>query len=57
MAEKNPDRDELEPMEAAVLPAREAMTLISQSTGDGSQSDPSVTPGGPGEHVESDDSD
>jgi hypothetical protein len=56
MAEKNSDPDEIEPREAAVLPAREAMTLISQ-TGDDSHSDPSVTPGGPSEHVESDDSD
>jgi hypothetical protein len=55
MDEKNPDPDELEPKEAAVLPAREAMTLISQLMGEGSHSDPSVTPGGPGEH-ESDDS-
>ncbi|MGH3081874.1 MAG: hypothetical protein ACRDNH_12210 [Gaiellaceae bacterium] len=41
MAKKDPDRDETEPMEAVVLSAREAMTLISQSTGDDLPPDPS----------------
>ena len=54
MAEKNPEPEEIEPMEATVLPAREAMTLISPSTGD-VLSDPSATPDDPGEQVESDD--
>jgi hypothetical protein len=44
MAEKNPDPDETEPMEATVLPAREAMSLISPSTGGELLAEPSSVP-------------
>jgi hypothetical protein len=44
MAEKNPDPDETEPREAAVLPAREAMSLISPSTGGELLPEPSSVP-------------
>ena len=44
MAEKKRDPDETEPMEAAVLPAREAMSLISPSTAGELLPDPSSVP-------------
>jgi hypothetical protein len=50
MAEKNPDSDETEHKEAAVLPAREAMTIISSTPGE-----ESVTSEDRSEHFDSDD--
>jgi hypothetical protein len=44
MDKKEPDRDPAEPMEATVLPAREAMSLISPSTGGELLPDPSSVP-------------
>jgi hypothetical protein len=44
MDKKKADPDEAEPMEATVLPAREAMSLISPSTGGELLPDPSSVP-------------
>jgi hypothetical protein len=57
MAKENPDPDEIERKEAAVLSAREAMTIISPTTGSGLVPDRGTAPPEDrSEHLESDDS-